>query len=216
MQNGFLHARRRIRSSSAMIGPNQPRKDICSKDERYFLGKIEDICSKIDAAQDQPSRAVLLVRMFCLLSHRTRQSARVLKPRSRGTLVSPRTLRTADPRRGANDPIRSDCLRRRLSPSSEEDIEEAATPGVPQESAMTHLWKPSSSSPSRTTGTASLFAICGSALEQLTHALAGTVLEKQILGNRNLTADCAEAVEDGNSLWKAKEKTEKIATDLHG
>jgi hypothetical protein len=47
-------------------------------------------------------------------------------------------------------------------------------------------------------------------LEQPTHALRATLLEPGIHGNRKPMLGCAQAVDDENSLWKEKEKKEKV------
>lgn len=74
--------------------------------------------------------------------------------------------------------------------------------------AGTHSGYPSNSSPSRTAGKRRLFAIM--AAPKTSHACTcGTLLEHAANRNKKFGPGCAEPVEDGNSLWKGKEKGEK-------
>lgn len=61
--------------------------------------------------------------------------------------------------------------------------------------------------------TAGSSAILAALLRHPTYALASTLLEAKHRCNKKLQPGCAEAVEDENSLWKAKEKTGKTAAD---
>jgi len=165
------------------------------------------------------SWAAFARRMSRLLSHGTRQSARVSKPHSpRNTRFSTHPADRSSPawRRaprsaviaqagGSVLPVRRTLRRpqRPVFPTTRHDA-----------SAMTHLRKPSSGSPSRTTGTASLVAICGSALKAPHECTGGTLLQEENPCNRKLTPDCAEAVEDRDCLWKGEENTEKSPTDF--
>src|ERR1700690_1814058 len=75
---------------------------------------------------------------------------------------------------------------------------------------MTRVWKPSSSSPSRTAGNASFPAIPSSALKTSHVCTGGTVLQEQPDRNRKFMLGCAQTVEDGTSLWKPQEKRKRI------
>jgi len=113
------------------------------------------------------------------------------------------------------DTTRSDCFKP-IAQSFQwgRASEEAATPGYPQ-TRISHLWKPSSSSPSRTAGTISSTAIRTS--PATSHARNfGTLLEQRNGCNRKLQPHCAEAVEDESSLWKGKEKEKQISHGFHG
>ena len=165
------------------------------------------------------TRAAFARRMSRLLSHRTRQSARVSKPHSRRNTrfsTHPADRRPAAwsrrPRSaviaqadGSVLPVRR-TLRRPQRPVFPRTRHDAF--------AMTHPGKPSSGSPSRTTGTASLVAICGSALKAPHECTGGTLLQEENPCNRKLTPDCAEAVEDGDSLWKPQENRKRMLCEF--
>jgi hypothetical protein len=52
-------------------------------------------------------------------------------------------------------------------------------------------------------------AISGKATSHLTPALLSTLLEAEQTRNQDFAPACAEAVEDGNCLWKEKQKVRK-------
>ena len=88
--------------------------------------------------------------------------------------------------------------------------EEAATPRIPQR-AITRFWKPSGSSPSRTTGNHQPFSNSLAALSRHPRMHWGDTL-RQSCSRRNgkVMQVCAEAVEECSSLWKAKEKQQTL------
>ena len=129
------------------------------------------ICGpKIKMRPGPATRAAFAAEMFRLLSHRTRQSARASKPRSRGTHISPRTPQIQSRRRSFGS--ESAAVARPAAQSYQWGGHRGGRNAqCSQRRAMTRSLKTSNGSPSRTAGTAS-FRNLGSALEHLTHALA--------------------------------------------
>jgi hypothetical protein len=77
---------------------------------------------------------------------------------------------------------------------------------------MTRFGKPSSGSPSRTTGNHSLFCNSWQRFQDIPRMHWGVTLPASVeTRNKKFMLSCAEPVEDETSLWKAKENAENTA-----
>jgi len=83
-------------------------------------------------------------------------------------------------------------------------------PQRPSSHAPKRARKLSSGAPSRTAGNRQLCRNPSQAIAHLTRALPSTLLESTARRNWEFPFPCAETVDDGNCLWKGKEKPDKI------